>query len=49
MLASSGEVIKSDRRKGMDLMKQARDASQRSQVIIAEILRREKTPPIEFD
>lgn len=45
----AGEVIKLDRRKGMDLMKQAREASQRSQVIIGEILRRENTPPIDFD
>ncbi|BDA71767.1 hypothetical protein CAL7716_059330 [Calothrix sp. PCC 7716] len=40
----AGEIIRIDRRKGLDLMKQAYEASQRSQVIVREILRQEKTP-----
>lgn len=42
----AGEIIRTDRRKGLDLMRQAYEASQRSQVIVGEILRRENTPPI---
>ncbi|BAZ18604.1 hypothetical protein NIES4071_104890 (plasmid) [Calothrix sp. NIES-4071] len=38
----AGEIIRSDRRKGLDLMKQAYEASQRSQVIVGEVLRRER-------
>lgn len=40
----AGEIIKTDRKKGLDLMRQAREASKRSQVVIGEILRRERTP-----
>jgi hypothetical protein len=38
----AGEVIQSDRKKGVSLMRQAREASQRFQVIAGEIIRREK-------
>lgn len=40
----AGEVIKTDRKQGLDFMRQAREASKRSQIIIREILRQEKTP-----
>lgn len=38
----AGEVIQSDRKKGVSLMRQAREAGQRFQVIAGEIIRREK-------
>lgn len=38
----AGETLPMDRKKGMDLMRQARETSKRCQVVMGEILRREK-------
>jgi hypothetical protein len=38
----AGEILPKDRKQGMDLMRQAREASKRCQIVINEILRLEQ-------